>query len=132
MLKVYNAMTAEETKAYQRADVKGTDLEKYASLDALGKIRNDVALMKEAGTVVRGGVQHDAEVTGINLTAKVPEAKLKDCVDLSKYETYDTKAKKVIPLPTSQPLRYYATATAQRWDGRWIVTDVDTQGGSKC
>lgn len=57
---------------------------------------------------------------------------LSDCVDLSKYETYDTKAKKVIPLPTEQRLRYVMTVKAERWDVRWMVTDINPQGGPTC
>ncbi|WP_097870342.1 hypothetical protein [Streptomyces sp. rh34] len=126
----YEAMTREQMKAYRKADAKGTDLEKYATTEALGQIRNDLANMKSAGTVVRGELGHDAEVTELDMEVQTPTATLSDCVDLSGYETYDVKAKKVIPLPKEQPLRYVMTATAQRWDGRWMVTDIDPQGGA--
>ncbi|MCX4516068.1 hypothetical protein OG402_38325 [Streptomyces anulatus] len=126
----YEAMTREQMKAYRQADATGTDLEKYATTEALGQIRNDLANMQTAGTVVRGELGHDTEVTGLDMEAQTPTATLSDCVDLSGYETYDVKAKKVIPLPTEQPLRYVMTATAQRWDGRWMVTDIDPQGGA--
>ncbi|MFE9912513.1 hypothetical protein [Streptomyces clavifer] len=66
----------------------------------------------------------------LDMDAQTPTATLSDCVDLSGYETYDVKAKKAIPLPAQQPLRYVMTATAQRWDGRWMVTDIDPQGGA--
>ncbi|MGW3152624.1 hypothetical protein ACWDG1_50415 [Streptomyces sp. NPDC001177] len=74
--------------------------------------------MKKPGTVVRGEVGHDPEVTSLDLKASTPKATLSDCIDLSRYQTYDTRAKKVILLPTSQPLRYLATAKAERWKGR--------------
>ncbi|MBK3589259.1 hypothetical protein JHN49_38555 [Streptomyces sp. MBT57] len=73
--------------------------------------------MRQAGTVVCGELGHEAEVAAFDMGAQTPNATLSDCVDLSGYETYDVKAKKVIPLPTEQPLRYVMTATAQRWDG---------------
>ncbi|MFC8230702.1 hypothetical protein [Streptomyces sp. NPDC057287] len=88
--------------------------------------------MQEAGTVVRGELGHDAEVTELDMDAQTPTAALSDCVDLARYETYDSKARKVIPLPTEQPLRYVMTASAQRWDGRWMVTGLDTRGGQTC
>lgn len=132
VLASYDAMTTEELKAYKKADASGTDLEKYATLDALGQIRNALARMREAGTVVRGEIGHDAEVTALDMDAQTPKATLSDCVDLSKYETYDTKAKKVIPLPTEQPLRYVATATAEKWPNGWMVTAVNFQGGPTC
>ncbi|GGM20686.1 hypothetical protein GCM10010129_76260 [Streptomyces fumigatiscleroticus] len=131
-LAAYSGMTTEQAKAYRQASIKGTALEKYATLDALSRIELDSYRMKEAGTVVRGEIGHDAEVTGLDMTSKTPRATLSDCVDLSRYETYDTKAKKVIPLPTNQPVRYRATAEAERWDGHWMVTDIDTRGGGSC
>lgn len=81
---------------------------------------------------MRGEIGHDPKVTSLDLDGETPTAKLSDCIDLARYETYDVKAKKVIPLPTAQPLRYIATAEAERWDGRWMVTDIDTQGGPTC
>jgi hypothetical protein len=132
VLAVYRAMTEAEAEAYRTGTDKGTGLERYASLDALGQTRLDLVRMKEAGTVVRGEIGHDPEVTSLDLEAKTPTAKLSDCIDLSKYQTYDERAKKVIPLPSEQPLRYTATATAERWDGRWMITRVNTQGGGTC
>lgn len=132
VLAAYDGMVTEQAKAYRQASAKGTELEKYATLNALSKIELDLAGMKEAGRVVRGEIGHDAKVAGLDLDTKTPKATLKDCVDLSKYETYDVKAKKVIPLPTNQPMRYVTTATAEQWDGRWLVTDINTQGGGAC
>ncbi|MGI5143932.1 hypothetical protein [Streptomyces sp. CA-106110] len=132
VLAAYDGMTAEQAKAYRQASEKGTALERYATLNALGQIRNDLTRLKKSGAIVRGGIGHDAQVTALDMTAETPKASLSDCIDLSKYETYDTKAKKVIPLPTTQPLRYRATATAERWEGRWMVTDINTQGGGSC
>ncbi|MFD8952516.1 hypothetical protein ACFV0B_27100 [Streptomyces xanthophaeus] len=132
VLAAYSAMSAEQLKAYRAADAKGTELEKYATAEALGQIRNDLARMKEARTLVRGDIGHQAEVTALDLEATTPRATLSDCVDLSKYETYDTRAQKVIPLPAEQPLRYVMTVTAERWDGRWMVTAINPQDGPAC
>ncbi|WP_371681590.1 hypothetical protein [Streptomyces sp. NBC_01276] len=132
VLAAYASMSAEQLRAYRAADAKGTDLEKYATAEALGQIRNDLARMQEAGTVVRGDIGHRAEVTALDLDAKTPKATLSDCVDLSKYETFDNSAQKVIPLPTEQPLRYVMTATAERWEGRWMVTAINPLGGPTC
>lgn len=111
---------------------KGAGLERYATLDALGQTRLDLARMKEAGTVARGEIGHDPEVTGLDLEAKTPTAELSDCIDLSKYQTYDVRVKKVIPPPSEQPLRCTTTATAERLYGRWTIIKVNTQGGGTC
>ncbi|MFD3514450.1 hypothetical protein [Streptomyces sp. NPDC058657] len=131
-LAVYRAMTRAQTAAYRKADPAGTDLERYATTQALGKMRMDLRQMKAAGTVVRGGAGHTPAVSSLDMRAKIPTATVSDCIDLSEYETYDVKAGKPIPLPSAQPLRYTATASMERWDGRWMVTDLDPQGGGTC
>lgn len=133
VLTAFDAMWAERTKAYAQADAKGTQLEKYATLDALGKIRIDLARMREAGTVVRGGSkQTGAAVTVLDLTAKTPKASVSTCIDLSSRETYDTRKKAVVPLPTNQPRRYVATAGLEKWPGGWIVTTYTPEGAHTC
>lgn len=133
VLETYSRMWAEQMKAYRKADAKGTDLTKYASLDALGKFRLDLAHMKENGTVIKGEMGHeDTKVSSLDLSAKTPKATVTDCIDLSQWQTYDVKAKKVIPLPSAQPMRYVATAKAEQWDGRWIVVDYVPNGERSC
>ncbi|MFH9959678.1 hypothetical protein ACH4OX_36495 [Streptomyces roseolus] len=132
-LKVFASMWAERSKAYAKADAKGTVLEKYATTEALGKMRLDLARMKEAGTVVRGAPrQTGTAVTALDLTADIPTATLSSCVDMTTYERYDTRAKKVIPLPAEQPMRYAATATLEKWDAGWIVTAYTPHGQQTC
>ncbi|WJV51664.1 hypothetical protein [Streptomyces flavofungini] len=131
-LAVYDSFLREQAKAYRKASAKGTDLDKYASLDALSKVELDLASMKKAGTVVRGELGHDPAAE-LDEKAETPTATIKDCIDLSKYRMYDTKAKKVKPLPSEQPLKYITTAKVERWDGgRWMVTDINPQGGAEC
>ncbi|MFF6866765.1 hypothetical protein [Streptomyces ardesiacus] len=67
-------MTEAEAEAYRTGTDKDTGLERYATLDALGQTRLDLARMKEAGTVVRGEIGHDPEVTSLDLEAKTPTA----------------------------------------------------------
>ncbi|MGW1870369.1 hypothetical protein ACWCPS_33090 [Streptomyces mauvecolor] len=133
VLASYNAMWVEQMKAYRKADAAGTDLEKYATLDALGRFRIDLARMKKAGTAVTGELGHTPAVASLNLTAKTPTAELTDCMDLSKSQTIDTRANnKVIPYPTAQPLRYIATATAEKWPNGWMITKFVPDGSHTC
>ncbi len=133
VLDSYRRMWAEQMKAYRKADAKGTDLTKYASLDALGKFRLDLAHMRKYNTVIRGELGHeDTKVSALDMNAKTPKATVTDCVDLSDWQTYDVKAKKVIPLPSNQPMRYMATAKAERWHGHWMVTEYTPDGERKC
>ncbi|AYG77976.1 hypothetical protein DWB77_00083 [Streptomyces hundungensis] len=133
VLASYNAMWVEQMKAYRKADASGTDLEKYATLDALAKVRIDLAKMKQRGTVIRGAMGHQVTVTKLDLSPKTPTAAMTDCVDLSNWQTWDTKANKPIPLPSAQPMRYLAQVKAERWDGgRWMITDFITKGSQPC
>ncbi|MFE7582234.1 hypothetical protein ACFU5Y_11850 [Streptomyces gardneri] len=133
VLAAFDAMWAERSKAYAKADAKGTALEKYATLDALGKIRIDLTRMREAGTVVRGAPRTTGSmVTALDLTAKTPTAALTTCLDLSTYERYSTKRKAVIPLPSNQPLRYVATVALEKWPNGWMVTVYKPHGEQTC
>lgn len=125
-------MWAEQMKAYQKADAKGTDLAKYASLDALGKFRLDLAHMKQFGTVGGGKVGHSPKVSSIVLDAKTPRATVNDCIDLTNWRAKQVKTGKVILLPANQPKRYVATAKAERWDGHWMIVDYTPDGEQAC
>ncbi|MFH9958438.1 hypothetical protein ACH4OX_30040 [Streptomyces roseolus] len=84
---MFASMWAERSKA----DTKGTALEKYATTEALGKMRLDLARMREAGTVVCGAPrQTGTAVTALDLTADIPTSTLSSCVDMTTYERYDT------------------------------------------
>ncbi|MEU3606234.1 hypothetical protein AB0E83_12375 [Streptomyces sp. NPDC035033] len=132
-LKVFASMWAERAKTYAKADLKGTALEKYATTNALGQIRLDLARMKKAGTVVRSAPrQTAATVTTLDLAAEIPTATLTSCVDMTTYEAYSTTRKEVIPLPSAQPRRYVATATVEKWDAGWIVTTYTPEGARTC
>ncbi|MGW2090172.1 hypothetical protein [Streptomyces sp. NPDC001880] len=132
VLASYTSMWGEQMQAYRKADAKGTDLKKYAALDALSKFEADLAHMKKNSTVIRGDLGHSPKVTALDTAGKLPKATVQDCVDLAKWETLDTKTGKPIPLPSAQPLRYVATATAEKWPGGWMITDYAPDGARTC
>ncbi|MET9669618.1 hypothetical protein ABZY19_30340 [Streptomyces sp. NPDC006475] len=130
--KTYEAMWAEQMKAYRKANPAGTQLKKYAVLNALSLFEADLAHMRKHGTVIRGTLGHEPTVAAVDMAAKPPSATVSDCADLSKWTTIKVKTGAVIPLPKGQPLRYRATATAERWDGRWVITTYETHGEQAC
>ncbi|MER7141005.1 hypothetical protein ACIQGA_34395 [[Kitasatospora] papulosa] len=133
VLASYTSMWAEQMKAYRVASPDGTKLDDFATLDALSAFERDLAHMKKNHTVIRGGLGHQPEVTALDVDAKLPMATVEDCIDLSQWQTLDTKTNKPIPLPTAQPLRYVATATVERWDdNRWMVTEYEPDGTRAC
>ncbi|MEV0875161.1 hypothetical protein AB0I86_28895 [Streptomyces sp. NPDC049950] len=133
VLASYTSMWVEQMKAYRVASPDGTKLDDFATLDALTAFERDLAHMKKNHTVIRGGLGHQPEVTALDVDAKLPMATVEDCIDLSQWQTLDTKTSKPIPLPTAQPLRYVATATVERWDdNRWMVTEYEPDGTRTC
>ncbi|MEU1932610.1 hypothetical protein ACN6LF_002722 [[Kitasatospora] papulosa] len=133
VLASYTSMWVEQMKAYRVASPDGTKLKDFATLDALTAFERDLAHMKKNHTVIRGELGHQPEVTALDVDAKLPTATVEDCIDLSKWQTLDTKTNKPIPLPTAQPLRYVATATVERWDNnRWMVTEYQPDGTRTC
>ncbi|MGW6862122.1 hypothetical protein [Streptomyces xanthophaeus] len=88
--------------------------------------------MKTSGTVARGELGHDAKVTAVDLDATTPTATLSDCLDLSRWQAVRTQTGEPVPLPTNQPRRYVATVTAERRDGRWMVTVFKPHGEQAC
>ncbi|MDX2748349.1 MULTISPECIES: hypothetical protein [Streptomyces] len=133
VLASYTSMWAEQMKAYRKASAEGTALERYVTAEALGQFRNDLARMQEAGTVVRGDLAHDdTTVTDVDMDATTPTATVQDCLDISKWQTYSTREDQVLPMPSAQPRRYMATATAEKWDDGWIVTRFTPDGSQPC
>lgn len=80
----------------REAVAKSTDLENYASTDALSKFRSDPAPMKEQRTVIRGELGHDAKVPPLDAVAKLPTATIEDCVDLLKWQTTGTRTNELV------------------------------------
>ncbi|MBO3681784.1 hypothetical protein [Streptomyces sp. NEAU-YJ-81] len=66
-------------------------METYATLDALGQFKLDLAQLESNGTVIKGDMGHEVKVIGLDLEAKTPKATLSDCVDLSKWKTYESR-----------------------------------------
>ncbi|MFC8230677.1 hypothetical protein [Streptomyces sp. NPDC057287] len=133
VLASYSSMWVEQMKAYRRASAEGTRLERYVTAEALGQFRNDLDRMKAAGTVVRGDLAHDdTTVTAVDMDAQTPTATVQDCMDISKWQTYSTKKNQVLPMPSAQPRRYTATATAEKWEDGWIITEFAPDGSQSC
>ncbi|MEU8868616.1 hypothetical protein [Streptomyces umbrinus] len=132
MLKAYDDFWAEQVKAYGQADIKGTDLKKYATKEALGRAMGDVLVMKEAGTATKGAPTHEAQVTSLALTGKTPKASVRDCLDISGWKTVKKKTGAVQPFPSNQPLRYVTTAKAEKWGNQWMITELTPDGKRTC
>ncbi|MFD9464487.1 hypothetical protein [Streptomyces sp. NPDC060027] len=132
VLTAYSAFWREQVKAYGQADIEGTDLKKYATKKALGQAMADVLVMQQAGTATKGTPTHQAEVTSLTLTGSIPKASVRDCLDISHWNTIKKKSGQVKPFPSAQPLRYITTAKAERWGKQWLITEVTPDGEQTC
>ncbi|MFM9499732.1 hypothetical protein ACKI1Q_39860 [Streptomyces galilaeus] len=132
MLAAYDAFWREQVKAYGQADIKGTDLKKYATKEALGGAMGDVLVMKKAGTATTGAPVHDATVTSLSPSSSTAKATVEDCLDISNWKTVKKQSGKVQPFPTNQPLRYITTAKVEKWGNQWMVTKLTPEGGRTC
>ncbi|MGW6270756.1 hypothetical protein [Streptomyces sp. NPDC055060] len=124
VLTVYERMWEEQVKAYAKASLKGTELKKYSSKDALGSVMGDLLGMKQSGTVTRGAPTHATKVTTMDLAAKIPKARLSDCLDISQWKTIKRKTGEVQRLPSEQPSRFETTIDAEKWGKQWMITKV--------
>ncbi|MCX4993349.1 hypothetical protein [Streptomyces sp. NBC_00568] len=132
VLTAYSAFWREQVKAYGQANIKGTDLKKYATKEALGQAMADVLVMQQAGTATKGAPTHQAEVTSLTLTGSIPKASVRDCLDISHWNTIKKKSGQVKPFPSAQPLRYITTAKAEKWGKQWLITEVTPDGEQTC
>ena len=132
VLTAYDGFWDAQVKAYAKASIKGTDLEKYATKKALGRAMGDVLVMQKAGTATTGAPTHDAKVTSLTLTGATPKATVQDCLDISNWKTVKRKTGIVRPFPSTQPLRYVTTAKAEKWGKQWMITEVTPDGTRTC
>ncbi|MFF7705492.1 hypothetical protein [Streptomyces lydicus] len=127
LLDIYKRYWTEQVKAYGRASDRGTDLQKYATTQALSRALSDLQGLKASHRVLRGVPQHDAEVTSIGLDKKVPDTKVTDCLDVSDWRTV-TSSGKTLPAAKGVLKRDVAVASAEKWGSRWMITKIDTHG----
>ncbi|MFE3770893.1 hypothetical protein [Streptomyces sp. NPDC059122] len=131
VLAVYTNYWAEQVKAYAQGSEKGTNLQKYATLDALGRSRTDLLNLSGAGNAMKGAPKHDAKVTALGLDKKTPDATITDCLDIGPWQTVDRKTGKVLTLSHGNLTRYITVVSAEKWPNGWMITKVEPKG-RKC
>ncbi|QKV90402.1 hypothetical protein HUT19_41015 [Streptomyces sp. NA02950] len=127
VLTAYRHYWDEQVKAYSKVTVEGTDLDEYASADALARAKSDVMSLKKAGVVAKGAPVNDAKVSGLDMDRKVPRATIADCLDVSKWTRVDRKTGKTVPSPKGQLKRYATTINAEKWGKQWMILKVTSK-----
>ncbi|WP_207309511.1 hypothetical protein [Streptomyces kasugaensis] len=126
VLATYSRFWTEQVKAYAQASDKGTDLEKYATTEALSRALGDLQSLRAADKTLHGTPTHDAKVTALGMDKKIPNATITDCLDVSSWKTV-TAAGKEVPSPEGVLKRYVTAVSAEKWGNTWMITKVDQQ-----
>ncbi|MEU0133956.1 secreted protein/lipoprotein [Streptomyces sp. NPDC006296] len=123
VLEVYRLMSAEQEAAYRAGSSAGTDLGRYTTPAAASETGTELARMRKQGTAMRGTRGHAPEVTALHLGARPATATVRDCVDVSGWQTLDTTTGWRLPPTAGLPARHVATAALERPEGEpWKVS----------
>ncbi|MFF0142605.1 hypothetical protein ACFYRN_40010 [Streptomyces sp. NPDC005227] len=122
VLAVYTHYREEQAKAYAKASVSGTDIEKYATTEALGKVTRDVLSLRTAGNAASGApVSHNTEIAALKTDGPIPKATIKDCLDVTNWGVVNKKTGKALPTPKGQLKKHVNDVTLEKWGNRWLV-----------
>ncbi|MEV0521832.1 hypothetical protein AB0I66_00250 [Streptomyces sp. NPDC050439] len=127
VLEVYKRMWEEQVKAYAAADLKGTELKKYATASAYSRAKFDVEGLQRKGIFAKGKPGHETKVTSTDLERQVPRAELTDCLDTSTWKYFYRKTGKPVPLPEGNLSRYVTTVKAEKWGKKWMVLEIEPE-----
>ncbi|MFE2700821.1 hypothetical protein ACFXI6_18045 [Streptomyces mirabilis] len=131
LLAAYQQYLDEVTKSYSQAGTEGTDIKKYATGAALVTVQSETKAMHKAGQITTGKPGSTPEVTAINLSRKVPNATITDCMDVSQWKLVDQKTKNVVELPKERLTKYVDVISVEKWGKQWVVLK-ETPQDRKC
>ncbi|MFE6904117.1 hypothetical protein ACFVFJ_46235 [Streptomyces sp. NPDC057717] len=133
VLAVYSHFRAEQAKAYANGTIDGTKVQKYATAEAFGTVKVDLMSLQKAGNVGKGApvTRAGVEDVRVNLTAKIPKATIKDCLDVSNWTVVNRKTGKTLPSPKGQLKRYVNDVSLEKWGKQWLVL-TDTARSRAC
>ncbi|WP_405759606.1 hypothetical protein [Streptomyces sp. NBC_00073] len=127
---VYRSYWDAQVKAFAKADVRDTGLEKYAFDSAYADALADVAGMKVRGDVMTGAPVLTPQVTAINLDQEPKKASITDCLDVTNWKVVDAKTGAERPLPAERLKRSVTNFEARTVGGKWMITSAEPQDRS--
>jgi hypothetical protein len=127
----YRGYWNEKKASYAKADVKGTELERYAVGEARTAAEREISALARRGFVATGTPHTQPSALQVSTTGKVWSATLRDCVDVSGWKLIEEKTNRPVQLPPERRTRYISTVTLERWEGRWVVLKA-TQEDRSC
>ncbi|MFJ8015018.1 hypothetical protein [Streptomyces sp. NPDC096339] len=127
---VYRKFWDAQVKAFAKADVRDTDLEKYAFDSAYAQALADVASMKIRGDAMTGAPVITPQVTAISVDQEPKKASLTDCLDVTNWKVVDAKTGAERPLPSERRKRSVFNFEARTVGGTWMITSTQPQDRS--
>ncbi|WP_432190004.1 hypothetical protein [Streptomyces sp. Tue6028] len=129
---MYAHYREEQAKAYAKASASGTDIEKYVTAEALGKVTGDLLSLRTAGNATTGApISRNPEITALKTDGSIPKATIKDCLDVTDWKVVNKKTGKALPAPKGQLKKHINDVTLEKWGNRWLVR-TDTAKAVAC
>lgn len=127
LLRAYAHFWEEQIKAYSRASLNGTSLNKYATGEALARAEGDLMSLQRQKVVAGGRPVNHAVVTDLDMKSKVPRGTITDCLDVSDWTRIDTKSGNELPVPKERLTRYVTVVSSEKWGQQWMILKVSPQ-----
>lgn len=128
LLSVYAHYRKEQAAAYAQGKAEGTDVRKYATAEAYGKVMGDLLNLRRAGNLGKGApTSRDPQVVGLNLSAKTPQATLKDCLDVTDWKVVNRKTGAEQPSPKGALKRHINDVKLEKWGKKWFVVSDEAK-----
>ncbi|MFC8846734.1 MULTISPECIES: hypothetical protein [unclassified Micromonospora] len=118
-LAAYSGYLVASRAASRRSDPRHPELARFLADPLLTRVRLAIRDAKEHGAVRTGTFVSDPTVTSVSLDSVPATVEIQDCLDTTDYRLVYAKTKRVVP--GSGGGRHLATATATRYDGRWLI-----------
>lgn len=130
-IEAYQGYWHEMEKLYADRSGKSGKLKKYAASAALKNAEADAKRAHGRKRIHTGKVTiGNPTVTKLDMDAKIPNAVVSSCLDISRWQVIDATDKKPVALPPNRLTKYVVVTTVERWPEGWRVIRDDPQGKS--
>ncbi|MFD8690743.1 hypothetical protein [Streptomyces sp. NPDC059651] len=130
-LTTYATYWREMSRSYSKGSSKETSLKDYAAGAALAGADAGMKNMRKAGQITVGQVKVGAStVTQIDMSGRIPNAKLSSCLDVSQWVVTDRNTRKPVALPSDRLTKYVVVSVVEKWPEGWRVIRDEPQEDS--
>lgn len=127
VLETYAGYWDAKYTAYSKASAKGTKLKEFSTAEAFSKLNLVLRALDRDGQVAVGEPEHQPEVADLDLEAKIPQARISDCLDVSDWKLVDRTTRELIEPPEGRRTEFLSVVTIEKWGKRWLVIKDEPQ-----